>query len=51
MNSSIVGVEECSTVTTTKDDWIKSYKEVMKNQKQGIENDVKMQEKSPSLSL
>jgi len=39
MNSLAVAVERCLT-TTTKDDWIKMYKEVIKNQKQGVKSDI-----------
>jgi len=31
MNIPIVGVEKCLTIATTEDDWIKLYKEVIKN--------------------
>jgi len=30
MNSSTVGVEKCLSTTTTKDDWIKIYREFIK---------------------
>ena len=46
MNSLTVGVEECLAVAKTKDVWIKSYKEIIKNQEQGIENDVKIARKA-----
>jgi len=46
MNSLIVGVEQCLTITTTKDDWIKFYKEVINNQEQGVENDVNITRKA-----
>ena len=41
----IVGFEECCNVTTTKDEWIKTYMEAIKNQEQGVQLDTKMAKK------
>jgi len=42
LNNPTIGIEDCSTITTTKDDWIKVYTEVIKNQEQDIEIDLKI---------
>jgi len=51
MNSLTIGVEECSTITITKDDWINLCKEVIKNQEQGIDNDVNITRKATKLIM
>jgi len=48
LNHPIVSLEESFNVTTTKDDWIKAYVEVIKYQEQGIEADSKMTKKVAS---
>jgi len=51
LNNPTVGLEECFNVTTTKDDWIKAYVEVIKNQEHGIEVDSKITKKTTSFVL
>jgi len=51
LHSPTVGVENFFTVTTKKDDWIRSYKEVIKNKEQGIETDGIMARKAANFIL
>jgi len=46
LNQPMVSLEECFNITIAKDDWIKAYVEVIKNQEQGIEVDPKMIKKN-----
>ena len=38
-------------MTITKDDWIKLYKEVIKNQEQGVKNDIRIARKAAKLAI
>jgi len=51
LNNPTVGLEECFNVTTTKDDWIKAYVEVIKNQEHCIEVDSKIAKKAVNFVL
>ena len=46
-----VSLEECFNIATSKDEWIKTYIEVIKNQEQGVEPDVRMAKKVASFVL
>jgi len=50
-NHPTVSLEECFNITTTKDDWIKTYVEVIKGQEQGVEANSKMTKKVASFVL
>jgi len=51
LNHPTVSLEECFNVTTTKDDCIKAYVEVIKSQEQGIEANSKMKKKVANFVL
>ena len=51
LSHSTVGLEECFNITTSKDEWIKTYIEAIKNQEQGVELETKMSKKVASFVL
>ena len=46
-----VSLEECFNIATSKDEWIKTYIEVIKSQEQGVEPDAKTAKKVASFVL